>query len=118
MTTAQAMSENRRRIPWVSLAVLGLVTLSAVLHLWALKRDLPMQEIDESIFVRRAVNIAATRDLNPHWFGHPGSTVIYPIAGLVRGWNTIAHQGAIIGSDPGLTARFHKYPTAFYVIGR
>jgi hypothetical protein len=119
MTTAQATTEHRRQAPWLVLAtLLCLVALSSVFHLWALKRDLPLQEIDESTFVRRGVNIAATRDLNPHWFGHPGSTVIYPIAGLVRVWNTAAHQGAIIGSDPGLAERFHKHPTSFYVIAR
>jgi Dolichyl-phosphate-mannose-protein mannosyltransferase len=119
MTTAQARTEQRRRVPWfVIVSLLGLVALSIVLHLWALKRDLPLQDIDESIFVRRAVNIAATGDLNPHWFGHPGSTVIYPIAGLVRVWNTLVHQGAFFAADPGLVARFRQNPTEFYVIGR
>jgi hypothetical protein len=119
MTTAQARTEQRRRVPWfVIVSLLGLVALSIVLHLWALKRDLPLQDIDESTFMRRAVNIAATRNLNPHWFGHPGSTVIYPIAGLVRVWNTFLHQGAFFAADPGLVARFHQNPTEFYVIGR
>ena len=32
----------------------------------------------------RPSDIAATGDLNPHWFGHPGSTVIYPTAALIH----------------------------------
>src|SRR5262245_30126163 len=119
MTTAQARTEQRRRVPWfVIVSLLGLVALSIVLHLWALKRDLPLQDVDESTFVRRAVNIAATRDLNPHWFCQPCSTVIYPIAALVRVWNTFLHQVAFFSADPGLVARFHQNPTEFYVIGR
>jgi hypothetical protein len=115
----QPMAGQRRRVSWPVLGVLiALVTLSAVAHLWALHRELPLQEPDEAAFVRPAVQIAATRDPNPHWFGHPGSTVIYPLAGFFRVWETVAHHGAIVGADPELTARFHDDPTTFYVIGR
>lgn len=31
-------------------------------------------------------------DLNPHWFGHPGSTVIYPLA-LLYGLIYVAGRG-------------------------
>src|SRR5262245_40435562 len=94
------------------------MVLTSAAHLWALRRDLPLQDVDESTFVRRAVNIAATRDLNPHWFGHPGSTVIYPLAGVYRAWDTLVHDGPFVGASPKLTSRFQKDPTAFYVVGR
>jgi hypothetical protein len=97
---AHAQSERPRRFSWPVLAMLlALVAFSGVAHLSALHRDLPLQEPDESAFVRPAVRIAATGDLNPQWFGHPGSTVIYPVAGLIRGWETIANGGPIVGSD-------------------
>jgi 4-amino-4-deoxy-L-arabinose transferase-like glycosyltransferase len=115
----QATAEQRRRFSWpIAGALIALVALSTVAHLWALHRDLPLQEPDESAFVRPAVRIAATRDLNPEWFGHPGSTVIYPVAGLIRGWETLAHDGPLIGAAPELTERFQKDPTTYYVIGR
>jgi Dolichyl-phosphate-mannose-protein mannosyltransferase len=41
-------------------------------------------ETDEPIFVQAAVRIARSGDLNPHWLGHPGATVIYPLAGAFR----------------------------------
>jgi len=117
--TTQAPTEYRRRVSWPVLgALIGLVLISSVVHLWALHRDLPLQDVDESIFVRRAVHIADTRDLNPHWFGHPGSTVIYPLAGLYRAWETVAHHGPFVGAAPELTTRFREDPTTFYVIGR
>lgn len=61
----------------------GLIALSTGLHLRGIKGDLPfVPEADEPIAVVRAAQIAATHDLNPHWFGHPGSTVIYPLAAV------------------------------------
>ena len=46
-----------------------------------LTKALPYEpETDEPVFVQPAARIAATGDLNPHWFGHPGATVIYPLA--------------------------------------
>ncbi|MBV9600226.1 MAG: glycosyltransferase family 39 protein [Chloroflexi bacterium] len=41
-------------------------------------------ESDESVFVDAAVRIAARGDLDPYWFGHPGATVIYPLAAIYR----------------------------------
>jgi Dolichyl-phosphate-mannose-protein mannosyltransferase len=118
MTTTQA-TDRPRRVCWpVIAALIGLMALSSVAHLWALHRDLPLQEADESAFVRPAVQIAATCDLNPNWFGHPGSTVIYPMAGLFRAWDTVAHTGPIVGKSPELIDRFREDPTSFYVIGR
>src|SRR5262245_45049744 len=86
-------SQPPRGVPWPVLgALVVLVVVSSVAHLWALRRDLPIPEIDESAFVRPAVRIAASGDPNPHWFGHPGSTVIYPLAGLFHAWDVLGHH--------------------------
>jgi 4-amino-4-deoxy-L-arabinose transferase-like glycosyltransferase len=94
------------------------MVVSSVAHLWALHRDLPVPDPDEATFARAAVHIAGTGDANPHWFGHPGSTVIYPVAGMLHAWDVLAHHGPIVTSDASLTARFERSPTEFYVIGR
>lgn len=99
-------------------AVVGLVGLSAVVQFVALRRDLPIHDIDEHAFVVPAVEMAATGDPNPGWFGHPGSTVIYPIAAAVHVWDVVAHGGPLLGGNPGLLERFERHPTAFYLIGR
>jgi Dolichyl-phosphate-mannose-protein mannosyltransferase len=99
-------------------ALVALMALSSAAHLGALYRDLPLADLDEADIVRPAVHIAATGDLNPHWFGHPASTVIYPIAGLFHAWDALAHDGPILTSNPALTARLARSPTEFYVIGR
>jgi len=96
----------------------ALMVASSIAHLWALRRDLPVPDIDEPFFVGPAVHISATGDSNPHWFGHPGSTVLYPLAGFFHLWDVVAHHGPILASNPALTARFQRSPSEFYVIGR
>jgi 4-amino-4-deoxy-L-arabinose transferase-like glycosyltransferase len=99
-------------------AVVGIMLVSLALEVWALRRDLPFADVDEPTFVRSAVHIAATGDFDPHWFGHPGSTTIYPLAGMYRAWDAIAHGGPVSSSNPALLHRFVASPTEFYVIGR
>jgi 4-amino-4-deoxy-L-arabinose transferase-like glycosyltransferase len=110
---------QRRRMSWLVVGVLVvLMVLSSVFHLAALHGFLPVPDVDEPFFVGPAVHIAATGDPNPHWFGHPGSTVIYPLAGFFHVWDAVAHHGPILTSNPAITARFQRSPSEFYVIGR
>jgi hypothetical protein len=122
ITTERSAKQPVTKRPQVSCPVIGalvaLMVVSSVAHLWALRRDLPVPDIDEPFFVGPAVQLAATGDPNPDWFGHPGSTVIYPLGGLFHIWDAIAHHGPILTSNPELTARFQRSPSEFYVIGR
>jgi 4-amino-4-deoxy-L-arabinose transferase-like glycosyltransferase len=99
-------------------AVLGIMVVSVGLECWAVTHDLPYPGVDEPVFVRPAVQIASTGDLDPHWFGHPGSTTIYPLAGLYHVWGAVAHGGPVFSPDPGLANRFATSPGDFYLIGR
>jgi hypothetical protein len=79
-----------------------------------LQKSLPYTpEIDEPAFVDPAVHIAATGDLNPHWFGHPGATVIYPLALVIR-----LAQAASVFSPGDLQAQYAASFQNFYLIGR
>ncbi|MGH9026741.1 MAG: ArnT family glycosyltransferase [Acidimicrobiia bacterium] len=118
-TAGEAGEEKPPRVSWwVIGALLALMALSAVAHLSALRRDLPLADIDENYFVDPAVHFAATGDPNPNWFGHPGSTVIYPVAGLIHAWDAVAHDGPILGSSSALSRRYEQHPTPFYVLAR
>ena len=98
----------RCQIPLICFILISLVLLTA-----GVKRDLPLtQEVDETPFIESAVRIAATADLNPDWFGKPGSTLIYPLAGIYR-----AHH-AIVGGDTGIQASLESDPEDFYLTGR
>ena len=98
---------------WV---VLGVMVVSP--RMWAVTHDLPYPGVDEPLFVRPAVHMASTGDLDPHWFGHPGSTTIYSLAGLYHVWDSVAHGGPVFSSGPGLANRFAASPGDFYLIGR
>jgi 4-amino-4-deoxy-L-arabinose transferase-like glycosyltransferase len=100
--------------------ILVLITFLALFtYLWGIERNLPyIQEVDEDQYVERAINMAATGDLNPKWFGNPGSTVIYPLAFLYRLSNAIITQSSPLKSDPDLLRRFEASFWQFYLLGR
>ena len=99
-------------------AVLGIMVLSLGLEVWAVSHDLPYPGVDEPTFVRPAVHMAATGDPDPHWFGHPGSTTIYPLAGIYHAWDAIGHGGPAFSPDARVADRYLTSPGTFYLIGR
>jgi len=92
--------------------------VSAVVHLWGIRRDLPVPQADERYFVDPAVYIASSADPNPHWFGHPGSTVIYPLAAFYRLRAVLFDGAPLFGRAPSIAVHFANDPSGFYLIGR
>jgi dolichyl-phosphate-mannose-protein mannosyltransferase len=98
---------------------LAAILLAAVLGLAGVTRELPYYyDRDERLFVWMAVRMAAFADPNPHWFGHPGSTLLYPLAALYRLDSVVFHGGPAWRVDWGLLERFRTDPTFFYRTGR
>jgi hypothetical protein len=62
--------------------------------------------------------MAATGDLNPGWFGHPASTLMYPAALSFHIWYALTHGGRWLQPNPGLLSAFATTPGSFYLIGR
>jgi 4-amino-4-deoxy-L-arabinose transferase-like glycosyltransferase len=110
------------RVGWSRRAtVLGLGAVMAValgVHVWGLSRDLPMPDVDERYFVPPAAYVAASGDLDPHWFGHPGSTVIYPLAAIFRAREVLFHGAPLTGAAPSIARRLRTDPGTFYLLGR
>ncbi|MCS7177935.1 MAG: glycosyltransferase family 39 protein [Anaerolineae bacterium] len=101
---------------WILVLAVG---ISFVLHTVGIRQNLPYTpEVDEPIFVRAAINITSSGDWNPHWFGNPGSTVIYPLAVLFRVWFAATHRGMFFHPDPNLRVAFEANPNEFYLLGR
>src|SRR5262249_5517767 len=96
----------------------AIVPLSLGPPLGGLARDLPIPDVDERYFVTPAAYMAASGDLNPHWFGHPGSTVIYPLALAYRAREVIFHGAPLTGAAPSIAARFRANDSSFYLMGR
>jgi 4-amino-4-deoxy-L-arabinose transferase-like glycosyltransferase len=107
---------HRLRAKWLLFAIL---LLSAVLHLWGLGRDLPhTPEVDEPTFASAAVHIVATGNLNPHWFGHPGATLIYPLAALYHIEHALTSGSPLFQPMPTLQTRFDAHDPTLYFFGR
>ena len=67
------MTRSRR-----GLAVALVLTLALLLRLYQIGFGLPgLYDPDEPLFMVKAASLLTGRTLNPHWFGHPGSTTIY-----------------------------------------
>ncbi len=112
-------STNMRNSMMGRLILTCIIVAALALNIGGIQRNLPIfPEIDEPTFVLPAVNIAATGDLNPGWFGHPGSTVIYPLAGVYHIWNTLVHGGTLFRPDPSLLTTFQSNESEFYLLGR
>lgn len=94
-----------------------ILALTLGLHLWGIQRDLPYITEDPA-FVKAAARVATSGDLNPRWFGHPGSTVIYPLAVVYHGWYALVHGGSWLRSDPGLETTYRASPAEFHLLGR
>jgi hypothetical protein len=50
----------------------------------------------EPEFMRRAGKIAAFNQFSPDWFGHPGSTLIYPLALTYKLWSAISFNRSLL----------------------
>lgn len=109
------MEENNTSI-WVLVLI---IVMALVAYLWGIERNLPFTaEVDEDQYVDRAVKMAASGDLNPAWFGNPGSTVIYPLMFIYRVSNAIVTQTSPFQDDPNLLKRFESSFWQFYLAGR
>jgi hypothetical protein len=102
----------------VLVGLLLIVGLSLFVHLRGLTHDLPAPGADEPYFVLPAARMAWQSDPDPQWFGHPGSTVIYPLAVAYRAREVVFHGAPLFGRAPSLAARFRSDPSSFYEIGR
>lgn len=113
-SAAPRLSPGARR-----LALAALLSLAAILYLSGVRRELPFYyEGDERIFVQLAARMAVSEDPNPHWFGNPGATVIYPLAVGYRLADALMRGASLFGPDRELLERFRADPGGFYLAGR
>jgi hypothetical protein len=100
-------------------APLALFLLALPIYLAGIRGELPyFYDLDERMFVRPPVQMVANGDLDPYWFGHPGSTVMYPLALLLRLREAVGFAAPLYGPDRRILDRFRADPAPFYVIGR
>ncbi|MCO5185681.1 MAG: glycosyltransferase family 39 protein [Anaerolineae bacterium] len=96
-----------------------LLLLAVTLHFLGLRRELPyIPLVDESAFVPRAMAIVATGDLNPGWFGHPGSTLVYPLALVIHLGYVTLYDGVLFHANPAISILFEENSAPFFMAGR
>jgi 4-amino-4-deoxy-L-arabinose transferase-like glycosyltransferase len=94
-------------------ALLALLGLAGWLRAVPFELDLPYApSIDEPWFVEPALAAAGDGEWNPHWFGHPGSTMIYPLALLYR------LDARSLRASPSVKAHYIADPARAYRLAR
>ena len=96
-----------------------IVLIGASFRLYGIDVGLPyLYDPDEPDFVERALSMLNHRDLNPHWFGHPGTTTMYLLAGIYVVMYGVGTVMGIFTSPEDFKALYWEDPTAIYLIGR
>jgi hypothetical protein len=99
--------------------LLGIIVFAIVVYGAGIRKNLPyVYEVDEEMFVPRVVDMAAKGTLDPGWFGHPGSTIFYPLLVLFHVRYRLSTGGLLTWPDPGMLAFFNANITPFYLAGR
>lgn len=117
----------RARTRGALVPLIGIVGLAFGMAALGLGYGMPyFSHIDEPHMVERASNVAHGNSLNPGWFGHPASTVIYPLALLYKLHSLAAHGVPPWQPDPAAYATLHvdtlRYAvpeaTPYYLLAR
>ena len=103
---------------WLFLLV-SILVIGLFIRLWGINFGLPyIYDSDETHFVDRAFRILVNRDLNPHWFGPPASTLIYMLAGIYTAIFFLGRGLGIFASFEDFHTLYYQDPTIFYLSGR
>jgi 4-amino-4-deoxy-L-arabinose transferase-like glycosyltransferase len=96
-----------------------LVVLAVIIRMRGVSWGLPyLYDPDEHYLVDPAVRFVITGDLNPHWFAHPGSTVIYSLGLAYFVYWLIGHALGWFPDLQSFATLLSTNPTSFYLIGR
>lgn len=94
-------------------------SIGLLIRLYGINFGLPyLYDYDEPSFVVAAVKILADRDLNPHWFGHPGTTHIYLLAAIYAMIFFVGKSLGIFASAAAFRDLYFNDPTVFYLSAR
>ena len=101
-----------RYFEWAALAVLTLIVV------WPGFQQGLGYIPEEVRRVAIAVQMAHSGDLNPHWFGHPASLLLYCLSAIYKSLSLASAWGALGGTWADLRAAYLPDPAALYLIGR
>jgi 4-amino-4-deoxy-L-arabinose transferase-like glycosyltransferase len=97
-----------------TLCAAAIIAGGLALRLAGIDSSLPfIYDPDEPDFVNRAFRMWETGNLDPGWFGHPGSTTIYAFLLAFSGYAALWE-----GTSASLAAAFRAEPSAFFLMAR
>ena len=99
-------------------AILVIATLAFILRIWGVTFGLPYNpHPDEPFYIEKALNFF-TGDFNPHWFGHPGSTVINTLFLIYVLFFIFGASRGHFSNSTQFIKLFKNYPTPYFLLGR
>lgn len=112
-----ALRTSQKNLHWI-VPVCGVCCVFLYLVSASITWGLPFQpDMDELYWIPNAVRMSSKGTLNPGWFGHPGSTVLYPL-GLLYHLYSIGIGGGVFEANPSLWTTFEQTPSDFFILGR
>ena len=104
---------------WRRSLLVALLLFASLTYLWGVRRDLPHAPgSDEVDFILIAAQMSASGDLNPHWFGHPGSPFIYAYAAALHLANALENDGPWLAAYPALPRYLERNRGTAILLGR
>src|SRR5262245_47773727 len=86
-TMTQPPARDRKATDRKEIALLlSVLAGAAFLRLRSIGFGVPaLNDPDEPLFMMTALDMLRGHTLNPHWFGHPGTTTLYCLAAIIAG---------------------------------
>lgn len=110
---------RRRKVMRHDLWLTAILLLAAGLRALSIAFGLPsLNDQDELTFQMGAVRLLSTPTLNPHWFGHPGTTTIYGLALVDIATYVFGDLVGWWSNAKGFTEAFFSDPTLVILPGR
>ena len=99
--------------------LLIIILFAFALRLWGIHADLPLADgLDEEPRLSNAVRMVADGDLNPRYFSHPSSTVIYPLTAVFHLWNVAFYDTTLFQAASAFQERYEADWSEFILLGR
>lgn len=95
-----------------------ILILALILRYRGINYGLPYIYRDEGSFVNPSIKMLVTGDLNPHWFGHPGSFVMYLLLLLFSIYFIFYFIFGYVHNLSDFQQLFSNDPSLFYLGGR
>ncbi len=121
MRIKHSLQENieMRTVPKRGMVLLLILLAGLALRLYGIHYGLPhLYDSDEPDIVHRSIVILATRDFNPHWFGHPGTPAIYLVSALYAVLYIAGFVAGAFANTADFRVLYYTDPTLFYLSGR